>query len=276
MKLFEIGKNFIKIYNKEDFNPTHILECGQVFCYQKEDGVYNVFPEKEYAQIEEFVDCYLIKTNNPDYFVEFFDLKNDYTSIKNKLLKFDILKEPINFGGGIRILKQNLFEMLISFIISSNNNIKRIQLILSRLRENLGEKIDKGYAFPTYDKLLTANQDFFVKIGAGYRATYLFKVLRQVNPEQLENWRDLPTEQLRKKLLSLIGVGPKVADCILLFGYGRGDVFPVDTWIFQMYNTYYPRLENREKIRENLVHEFKDLSGYAQQYLFYYQRSNKE
>ncbi len=92
---------------------------------------------------------------------------------------------------------------------------------------------------------------------------------------RFENWRSLSTDNLRKNLLSLYGVGPKVADCILLFGYGRGDVFPVDTWIHQMFNTFYPPLENREQIRNKLVNQFGELSGYAQQYLFYYQRSNK-
>lgn len=274
MKNYGIGKDYIKVFDKENFNPTHILECGQVFSYRKEGEKYFVFPQDKFAVIEEEKDYYLIQTQTPEFFVEYFDLDKDYSFIKRELAHFEILKKPIEFGYGIRILKQDLFEMLISFIVSANNNIKRIQLILGRLREKLGEKTQNGYAFPSYEKMKTVDQDFYSMIGAGYRASYLFKVLRQVTPQELIDWQNLSTQELRKKLLSLMGVGPKVADCILLFGYGRGDVFPVDTWIHQMYNTYYPPIENREKIRENLVKEFGELSGYAQQYLFYYQRSS--
>lgn len=276
MKSYQVLKNGIKILDKSSFNPKHILECGQVFCYSMGNGEYVVFPQDKFARIKEEKDFYFIETESPDFFVNYFDLECDYSQIKNKLLKFDILKKPIEFGYGIRILKQDLFEMLISFIISANNNIKRIQLILNRLRQKLGDKTNFGYAFPTYEQMLKVDQNFFTMIGAGYRAGYLFKVLRQTSPQILEEWRALPTDELRKNLLSLMGVGPKVADCILLFGYGRNDVFPVDTWIHQMYNKYYSPLENREKIRQNLVQEFENLAGIAQQYLFYYQRSFKD
>lgn len=102
----------------------------------------------------------------------------------------------------------------------------------------------------------------------------MFNVVRQVDEKMLEEWKSLPTNELRKKLISLSGVGPKVADCVLLFGYGKGDVFPVDTWIQKMYNKFYDNLENREKIRNNLTAQFGNLSGYAQQYLFYFVRDN--
>lgn len=269
MKNYQICEKSIKIFDKSSFNPQHILECGQVFCYKKEGDKYIVFPQDKYAEIIEREDCYEILTDFPEFFVEYFDLDTNYSLIKSKLSKFEILKSPLEFGYGIRILKQDLFETLVSFIISANNNIKRIQLILNRLRTQLWQ----NGAFPTYSVLKAQTQEFFEKIGAGYRAKYLYKVLRQITPQDLFDWKNLSTCDLRKKLISLSGVGPKVADCVLLFGYGRGDVFPVDTWIHQMYNKFYPKLDNREKIRENLVAEFKNLSGYAQQYLFYYQRS---
>lgn len=269
-----IEKDCIKIYSKEDFCPKHILECGQVFCYKKEGNVYKVYPGDNYAEIEEFDDFYMIKTSNPRYFVIFFDLDNDYSQIKKRLSEFKIMAEPLKFGYGIRILNQNLFETMISFIISSNNNIKRIMLILNNLRENLGEKIENGiYSFPSYQNLLKCDEEFFKRMGAGYRASYLYKVLRQITPEELEKFSSLPTNELRNKLIALSGIGPKVADCLLLFGFHKGDVFPVDTWIHQMYNSYFSPLENREAIRKNLVDKFSEFSGYAQQYLFYFQRS---
>ena len=266
---YKIDGNVIKIKGKEDFNPRHILDCGQIFAY--EGNV--VFSGRERAEIFETKDGFDVFCSNPTYFEEFFDLKTDYSKIKSTLLNKKLLAEPIKFGYGIRILKNDLFETLISFIISANNNIKRIKMILTKIRERLGEKIGDYYAFPTYEKLFSVDESFFKEIGCGYRAPYLVKVLRQITPEKLEDLRVLGSTVLKQKLVELSGVGPKVADCVMLFGYGRKDVFPVDTWIHKMYNSCYKKEDNRLKIRDNLVKEFGPLSGYAQQYLFFYQRS---
>lgn len=273
MMEYKVQEDCIQIYGKEDFCPEHILECGQIFSYEKRDGFWEVLSADKRAEIYENEEGFLIKTDSPQYFENFFDLKTDYAEIKRKLSKYPILKEPIKFGYGIRILKQNLFEMLISFIVSANNNIKRIQLILNRLREEFGQDMRGYHAFPTREQLLKASVEDFSRLGAGYRDKYLFKVLRQVDADVLQSWQTLTTSELRAKLISLAGVGPKVADCVLLFGFGRGDVFPVDTWIEKMYNRYYENLENREKIRFALTDEFGLFSGFAQQYLFYFMRS---
>lgn len=276
---YQVEDCCIKVYSKDQFNPQHILECGQVFCFKQEGEKYIVFPQDKYAEITEKTDFYEIKVKSHvdmDYFINYFDLNTDYQPIKDKLSCFDILKKPLEFGYGIRILNQDLFETLISFIISANNNIKRIKLILNNLRKSLGRQIEKDiFSFPTYENLLDCDEEFFKRCGAGYRAGYLYKVLRQINLEELENMKKLKTAELQSKLISLSGIGPKVADCIMLFGYHKGDVFPVDTWIHQMYNQYFEKLDNRNHIRKNLVDTFGELSGFAQQYLFYSQRSNK-
>lgn len=273
---YKVEKDCIKVYSKDEFNPQHILECGQVFCYKKEERKYIVFPQNEYAEIEDKEDFYLISTKNPLFFVKWFDLDENYVEIKEKLLNFQIMQKPIEFGYGIRILKQSVFEMLISFILSANNNIKRFTQTLNLLRKYLGDKLAKDiYSFPSYKKLKECDEEFFKSVGAGYRSKYLVNVLKQTTPEELENMNSLSTKELRNKLIELSGVGPKVADCILLFGYNRRDVFPVDTWIEQMYNSYFSKEKNRNKIREHLTFLFDKFSGYAQQYLFYYQRSGK-
>ena len=269
---YKITKNCIEIQGKDDFSAKDILECGQIFAFNKTEKGYVVFSLDKKAEIVETETGFKIITCDTKYFENFFDLKTDYGLIKSRLSKFKILENPIKFGHGIRILKQDLFETLISFIVSANNNIKRIQLILNRLREKLGKNMGDYYALPTQEKLLSVDEQFFKDIGAGYRASYLYKVVRQVDEKTLESWRELPTKELRNKLIALSGVGSKVADCVLLFGYGKKDVFPVDTWINQMYNKFYKPLDNREKIRENLVNEFGELSGYAQQYLFFSMR----
>ena len=273
MLKYKKGKDFIEISGKDDFNPQHILECGQIFSFKKNGGNYQVFSADKKAEIFETENGYIIKTKNPDYFENFFDLKTDYGEIKKKLKGYDILTKPIEYGHGIRIVKQDLFETVISFIVSANNNIKRIQMILDRMRQKLGQNMGDYYAFPTREALLSVNEEFFTNIGAGYRAKYLYETVRLIDEKTLKDWDLLSTPDLRKKLIGLSGVGPKVADCILLFGYGRGDVFPVDTWMAQMYNKFYEPQENREAIRHNLTKQFGQLSGFAQQYLFFFMRT---
>ncbi len=271
--MYKIEKNKI-IVSKEDFVIEHILLCGQIFSYEEKDNHFIAYSLDKQAEIYEKENCYEIITDSIDYFVNFFDLKTDYTKIKKVLNRFALLKKPIEFGRGIRIIRNDKFEILISFIISANNNIKRIQKIINGIKCECGKNMGEYFAFPTRRKLLNFSVDDFARLGAGYRAKYLYNVLRQVDEETLEDWDKLSTKELRKKLISLYGVGPKVADCILLFGYHRQDVFPVDTWIEQMYNEYVDNnLHNRNKIREKLVEMFGEYSGYAQQYLFYYQRS---
>ena len=265
---YKLTQTGISILDKKDFNPQHILECGQIFAYKKDGDDYIVFSRDKSARITENDMGYEIITKDPLYFENFFDLKTDYSEIKNKLSHFKILKKPIEFGYGIRILKNDLFEMLVSFIISANNNISRIKKIITALKMEFSSS-----AFPTHAQLLSLSEADFKRLGLGYRAAHLYKALRQVDEATLKSWQKLETSQVQKNLIALSGVGPKVADCVLLFGYSRKDVFPVDTWIHQMYNTYYPPLEDRIKIRAKLIDEFGDLAGYAQQYLFYYQRS---
>ncbi len=293
MKYQIVSGKGIEIFGSDDFLPAHILECGQIFAYKKlGDNIWEVLSKDKKAFIFEKAGGCFIQTGAPEYFENFFDLKTDYAKIKKNLSTHDIMKEPVKFGHGIRILKQDLFETTIEFIISANNNIKRIQLILGRLREKFGTRMGDFYAFPTREQLLTATEKDFADLGAGYRAKYLFKVVRQIDENTLAEWQQFPTSELRSKLVSLAGVGPKVADCILLFGYGRGDVFPVDTWIEKMFWKFYgdsafvrnvqknaknpaflqQNVISREKIRHFLTDEFGLLSGFAQQYLFFFMR----
>ena len=162
---YRVFADRIEIFGKEDFCPQHTFECGQIFSYQKveKDGktIWEVFSMDKCASVEETKDGFVIFTKNPQYFENFFDLQTDYQAVKNKLAQFEILQKPIKFGYGIRILHQNLFETLISFIVSANNNIKRIQLILGRIREKYGSKMSGFYAFPTKNQLLQATEEDF-------------------------------------------------------------------------------------------------------------------
>lgn len=287
MENYYVNKNKIVITNLNDFNIAHILECGQVFRYKNFFDHYEVFSTNKKAKIFTFDDKVEIVTNNVDYFIEYFDLNTNYAQIKQKLCNFDFMAPIIEKTYGIRILNQDPFEMIISFIISANNNIKRIQNTIEKLCEKAGEYNEKEdfYAFPTLESLLKLNISELKNLGLGYRAEYLEKTFVQLKDFDYEFIKNNPSNVSAQKLLSLCGVGQKVCDCILLFAFQKSDVFPVDTWIRKVYENYFKISKNNisaekqinaKTIRENLINFFGNLSGYAQQYLFYYERCFKD
>lgn len=253
------------------------MECGQIFRFVKnDDGHYTVFSLNKRADVFEKDSRVEIATQDADYFENFFDLNRDYSLFKNRYKNYDFLMRAYDYGSGIRILNQNIAEMIFSFIISSNNNIKRIQLIINRICNAIGDDMGDFHAFPTVEQMARQDEKFFKDMGAGYRASYLSKTARSLaDGFDAEGLKKLDTQIARKKLLTLTGVGPKVADCILLFGLRKSDSFPVDTWIEKVYHNYFETgLKSREDIAKYLVGLFGEDAGLAQQYLFYYQREN--
>ena len=249
--IYKVCDKSIIIKDKTEFNPKHILECGQVFRFKKTDVGYVVFSLDKIATIIEKANEITIISSDVKYFVNYFDLDNNYNDIKNKIAINSTMKEAINFGSGLRILKQDPFEMLVSFIISANNNIKRIQSIIEKLCEKVGTKIESYYAFPTKNQMLTLSVEELKKLGLGFRAKYIYNAIRQID-EQFFKIENISTKEGIEFLTKFSGVGPKVADCVLLFGFKKTDVFPVDTWIEKVYNDYFcnGKLTNRTKIRE--------------------------
>ena len=279
--------------NQDSFNLVHIFECGQCFRWDKQqdnsytgvikNAVINVKKEDEQIVFTgKTIDNDFEKTIN-----EYFDLDTDYSDYKNKLSEIDeYLKESISFGEGIRILKQDLWECIISFIISANNNIPRIKKIIDRLSLKYGEKIEFGgnvyYTFPTPESLSKASVEDLRALGLGFRDKRIYNTTKMILEKQvdLENIKNMKsTTEMRNELLKLDGVGPKVADCILLFSLKRVDVFPIDVWVRRVMNDLYIHNEDEEKVNkkelQKLAEEkFLGLSGIAQQYLFYWKREN--
>ena len=180
---------------------------------------------------------------------------------------------------GLRLLNQNSEEMIYSFIISQNNNIPRIKLIISRICEGLGQRTSSPfgdfYAFPSSSALAAKEPEYYRSLGAGYRDVFISDTARRIAAEGIERLYGLPGDELRRQLLTYKGVGPKVADCICLFGFGRRDAFPVDTWIEKLYREDFGgTLTDRNKINAYFTSLFGQFSGYMQQYLFYAKRSN--
>jgi len=266
----------IVIEDLSEFNIEHILDCGQVFrCRNCEKG-YILFAKNFNCLLLKENDRVIIKTDNVDFFVDYFDLKRNYSDIKEALGTDDIIGNAVKFGYGIRLLNQDPYEMIISFIISANNNIPRIKKIIERLCQGLGERTEYGYAFPTPEALAAADRSFFSSIGAGYRDEYLYRSSKQLLDMNLDEIKNADTLTARKMLMSLMGVGKKVADCILLFGFKKTDLFPMDVWSKRIYLALgYEEDNDIGRMGARLVERFGALSGYAQQYLYYYFRENK-
>ncbi|MBQ7797661.1 MAG: hypothetical protein IJ371_00875 [Clostridia bacterium] len=292
---YKIFDNKIIIEDISQFNIRQIFDCGQIFRYYiHNDMVAEVVSTDKYAQITTLKECVEVQTSDIDYFVKFFDLDRDYNAIKHQLSDDKFLSPCINFGYGIRILNQDLFEMIVSFIISANNNIKRIKNSLNHLSKKFGTKMStpitivsensplcvnnanrvEYYAFPTLSQLKNATIDDYIEAGLGYRAEYMYHTIQRLDDNILAKFGDLSEEEQLEFLLSLKGVGEKVAHCILLFAMHRTNVFPVDTWINKVYNDLtHTSTTNRRAISKELSNRYNNLSGYAQQYFFYYYRS---
>lgn len=273
--IYEIKNDIIFVYDKSQFNPKHILECGQVFRFGIDSqNNYYVISKNHKAIIKETPNHYEILSDDADYFVHYFDLETDYTELKKEIKKNKILSPMVDFGYGIRILNGDAEEMIYSFIISQNNNIKRIQKIIENLCD-ISEPKNDFKPFPSTAKLSQQSFDFYKNLGAGYRDKFLKDTATACNNIDIESLKTLDTDTLYKNLISLNGVGPKVASCILLFGFSRKDKFPVDTWIEQVYYNHFSKKKlSRPEIQKYFENIFKNNSGLVQQYLFYYERNN--
>ena len=265
-------------YSAEYFNVRDTLECGQIFRYkQLSEDTYAVFSRDKYAELTTASGVVQVKTDDKEYFWHFFDLDTDYESKVKRISAISpLMQEAATFGKGIRILNQDLTEMIFSFIISANNNIKRIQLIIDRLCNALGEDTPYGKAFPSLQAMADASVELYSGIGAGYRDKYLLATAKMLLDYDLDALRSLDSEHARAELLKFLGVGPKVADCIMLFGLKRGDVFPVDTWLKKVYHEYFENGHRDSEISRYFCNLFGDDAGLCQQYLFYFQRKYRQ
>lgn len=279
------------IKNCKSFKAKDIFDCGQCFRWNEEpDGSYTGIFGHIVLNVKEEKDIVITGIcdgNIEDICKNYFDLDRNYEEIKETLsLIDDNMKESIKYGEGIRILNQDLWEMIISFIISANNNIPRIKGIIERMSAKYGQEIKfRGtsyYTFPTIDELSQASVKDLKDLGLGFRDRYVYETTKKIKEGKinLENLKQEPTNEVRKQLLTLTGVGPKVADCIMLFStLKRFDVFPVDVWVRRVMNDLYIHNEDETKVNKKQIQEiardkFGALEGIAQQYLFYWKRES--
>lgn len=274
---YKVERNKIVIEDLSEFNINQILECGQIFRFNINGNIATVCSVDKFAKIYSYENRVEIQTSDIEYFINFFDLEKDYSLIKTKLKKDSFLSPAVDYGYGIRILNNDLYEMIVSFIISANNNISRIKKSIEYLCEKFGKNMGEYFAFPTLNELKSAAVQDFKNAGLGYRAEYMFETVQSLTNNQIENLKKLSAQEQFNFLVSLKGVGEKVANCIMLFGLGVKNAFPVDTWINKVYNNLTNSVQtNRKLITKELTQRYGELSGYAQQYFFYYYRENKK
>ena len=274
------------------FDVKNIFECGQCFRWNKEKensyvGVFenSVVRVKQTSKSISFEGVNKQDKDLQEICFSYFDLQRDYESLQKQLKKADsTLGQSIQYGQGIRILNQDLWETIISFIISANNNIPRIKGIIERLSKNYGQPIqwreNTYYTFPTPEELAKASIEDLRKLGLGFRDKRVYEttkriVEKKVDLEKLKEEKNF--EKIRETLLTLPGVGEKVADCILLFStLKRLEAFPIDVWVKRVMNELYIHKEeakvNNKEIQKIAYEKFGTLAGLAQQYLFYWKR----
>ena len=286
MNIIEKDNQIILEGISEDFEPKHVFECGQCFRWlREEDGSYTGVVQGKVINVKKENDLIIFDNTNKEDFeniwFDYFDLGRNYGEIKNQLKIMDeYLEKATEFGQGIRILQQDGWEMLISFIISANNRIPMIQRAINNLSERYGKFIGeyrgkKYYAFPTPEELSKVSVEDIRACQTGFRDKYIKSVVDYVNEnnEDVLSYRKLDTSECIKELVKFNGVGPKVADCIALFGMQKYDTFPVDVWVKRVMEEFYVEDNlSLPKIRKFALDKFGDLSGFAQQYLFYYAR----
>lgn len=294
---------YILIESIKNFKLKQIFECGQCFRFEKiSDTNYIVVAFERVIELIEDGENILIYNSNEsdvrDIWIKYFDLQRDYSDIKDELSKDDLLRKSVEFGTGIRILNQDPFEILISFIISARNSIPSIMKTINKISTKWGTEIlYKGktyYAFPTIEQIKDATLEDVQQTGASFRSKYIIdtisnvystkEAMKQENLEKREELKKydldyikgLDDDDCHKALQEFKGVGAKVADCIMLFSMEKYSAFPVDVWVKRaMIHFYGAQDASLNKIRIFARNKFGKLSGFAQQYLFYYARENK-
>lgn len=269
--LTKFENNNVILSDLTDFDLAETLDCGQAFRWEEN-------PDGSFSGVVKGKICRIIKNNNDfilenisedDYnniWCDYFDFKTDYAKIKDIVSYDEILKKACTFAPGIRVLHQEPWEALCSFIISQNNNIKRIKGIVKRLCEKYGDDLGNGfYSFPSADTLAKLTVDDLADLRSGFRARYIIDGAQKVANKEvdLNKIKNMPIDDARNELMKITGVGVKVADCTLLYGMNRIESFPKDVWIKRAITYLFPN-----GLPENAL----PYAGIVQQYIFHYIR----
>lgn len=293
--------NYVIIEEVKNFKLKHIFECGQIFRFEEiAEGNFIIIALGKVLELKEEGNNILIYNSTEEevrnIWIKYLDLDRDYSQIKDELSKDSLLRESIEFGYGVRVLNQDPFEMLISFIISARNNIPSIKKTVNKISTKWGKEVKyKGKIYHTFPDILEikdATLEEIQETGASFRSKYIFDTIQNVYNSIKENSKvseqdpasiydldyikSLSDDECHSALQEFKGVGAKVADCIMLFSMEKTSAFPVDVWVKRaMIHFYGAEDSSLNKIRIFARNKFGKLAGFAQQYLFYYARENK-
>lgn len=255
----------------QNFCPEDIFGCGQ--CFRWENTAPETWTGVAFGRVcvleQRQEDLYFPRTPPKEFhsiWYEYFDFGRDYSRVKRLLSQDESAARAVSFCPGMRVLRQDPWEALCSFILSQNNNIKRIRGIVERLCQRYGTPLGEGlYGFPAPEILSGLEAEDLEPVRCGFRARYILHAARLVasGSIRLESLRSAPLSQAREELRQITGVGPKVAECALLYGLGRVECVPVDVWISRVLDQLYPG---------GFPEFLEEIGGIAQQYLFHYAR----
>lgn len=270
----------MKRIQKNDIKLRATLLSGQAFRIKEEsDNSFTIIMDDRVVNIKEENEYLTLKSNNENNLeekvIKYLDLTRDYNEINTKLLnKNPNIKSIIEYSKGYKILNQSDFEMLISYIISQNNSVRNISSSIEKLSKKYGKKVSfnnkEYYLFPTFDELKDATEESIKECKVGFRSKYILNAINELKKDKdyLNRLNCLSSEESLNKLMKIKGVGMKVASCILLFGYGRLDTFPIDTWVKKLFNE-----ENPNIIKREAYEKYGEYSGLVIQYMFHYSRN---
>ena len=261
-------------------NLRATLECGQVFHWtERVDGAWEGLIGSELAVVREEGGRLVVVVGDGGRCAEYFGLDDDLEGIYGGFPRDETMLAALEFCRGLRIIRQPTWECLATFITSSMKQVVHIRQMSRALRERLGRAVSgsEWRAYPEPARLAAAGEDALRACGLGYRAKNLRSTAERVaeGGADLEKWRGLDDVALREALCTLPGVGRKVANCVMLFGYGRLSAFPVDTWIERIMRKSYWRGRKKPTplaLERRLASRFGPHAGYAQQYLFHHAR----
>ena len=273
----------------ECFNLKYTLECGQCFRWKKnvennQKITYTGIVFDRVIKITQIDNKLYVTSSNMDnlksIILKYFDLNTSYVKIENEISKIDDnVNKAVKNSTGIRILKQDFFEMIISYIISANNNIPRISKSILDISKKYGKKImfenEEYYLFPTLEQLSKVTEEEFKMCKVGFRARYLKNTIKYIieNKINFNELNSMQTSEIKEILMKMQGIGEKVADCILLFAFSRKEVFPIDVWVERvMSKLYFVKLDGKVSKKDILNYarnNFKEYAGIVQQHLFF-------
>jgi N-glycosylase/DNA lyase len=263
----------------EDFDLSSTLESGQTFRYVRMTNGYLIHRKNTVLKIAQKGSVLHFDGADEEFVTQYFGLDENYPAMMATLGSDRTLREAMELYWGLRILRQDPWECLVSFLCSSTKSIAHIRVLVERLCRAFGEPVSfgnyQGYTFPDEGRINDLER--LEAIGLGFRTRYIYQVNRIVEQGYLEDMAVKPYPEARALLMELPGVGEKVADCVLLFSMGFSEAFPIDTWIKRgMERTYFGGKRTPSRSIRGLAKErFSSLAGYAQQFLYHYWREQK-